>query len=124
MNAPARRRRGDLLVGLIVGSLLVALLASVPVLYALGAFDAPDGLPELPPERLAEDPGPSEPEPAGLPLLNLFRDVTAEAGINFTCRNGEEADLRTLLESLGGGVALIDYDGDGLLDVFLIGGGE
>ena len=43
--------------------------------------------------------------------------------MQFTCRNGEEADNFTILESLGGGVALIDYDGDGLLDVFLPGGG-
>src|SRR5262249_39597017 len=38
-------------------------------------------------------------------------------------RNGEEARLATIFESLGGGVALLDYDGDGLLDVFLTGGG-
>src|SRR5262245_12919871 len=52
-----------------------------------------------------------------------FRDVTQESGIDFVCRNGEEADLLTILESLGSGVALIDYDGDGLLDIFLTGGG-
>src|SRR5205814_7618366 len=28
-----------------------------------------------------------------------------------------------ILESLGGGVALIDYDGDGFLDIFIPGGG-
>jgi hypothetical protein len=49
--------------------------------------------------------------------------VTAESGLAFTQRNGEEADQYTILESLGSGVALIDYDGDGLLDVFLPGGG-
>src|SRR5205807_2322137 len=43
---------------------------------------------------------------------------------DFTYRNGEEADYHTLLESLGGGVALLDYDGDGLLDIFLTGGGS
>lgn len=52
-----------------------------------------------------------------------FRDVTAESGIDFRFRNGEEAGQYTILETIGGGVALIDYDGDGLLDVFLPGGG-
>ena len=53
-----------------------------------------------------------------------FRDVTATSGIDFTYRNGEEADLYTILESVGGGVAMIDYDGDGLLDLFFTGGGS
>jgi hypothetical protein len=53
-----------------------------------------------------------------------FRDVTADSGIHFVCRNGEEADQLTILESLGSGVGLIDYDGDGLLDIFLVGGGS
>lgn len=53
-----------------------------------------------------------------------FRDVTAASGIDFTYRNGEEADQFTILESLGGGVAMIDYDGDGLLDLFFTGGGS
>ena len=43
--------------------------------------------------------------------------------MDFTCRNGEEANHYAILESLGGGVGLIDYDGDGLLDVFLSAGG-
>jgi hypothetical protein len=38
-------------------------------------------------------------------------------------RNGEEADRYAILQTLGGGVALIDYDGDGLLDIFVTGGG-
>jgi len=54
----------------------------------------------------------------------LFEDITAASGIRFTYRNGEDtADHMSILESLGGGAGLIDFDGDGLLDVFLPGGG-
>lgn len=53
-----------------------------------------------------------------------LRDVTAQTGIEFTYRNGEEADRYTILESLGGGVALLDHDRDGRLDVFVTGGGQ
>jgi hypothetical protein len=50
-------------------------------------------------------------------------DVTERSGIRHSSHNGEEAGHFAILESLGGGVALIDYDGDGLLDVFVTGGG-
>lgn len=52
-----------------------------------------------------------------------FVDVTPQSGIQFTYRNGEEAGHYAILESLGGGVGLIDFDRDGLLDIFLPGGG-
>jgi hypothetical protein len=62
----------------------------------------------------------SDPDADGPPF---FADATAASGIDFAYRNGEEAGHLAILESLGGGAALIDYDGDGLLDVYLPGGG-
>ena len=55
--------------------------------------------------------------------LARFTDVTDGSGVRFTYRDGQEAEHFTILESLGGGVALFDFDGDGALDIFLPGGG-
>jgi RNA polymerase sigma factor (sigma-70 family) len=76
---------------------------------------------EQPAAAAADDTAAPKPDESQTPL---FRDVTEESGIDFTFRNGEEAGLYTILESLGGGIGVIDYDGDGLLDLFIIGGGS
>lgn len=65
-------------------------------------------------------PPPSLPVAVGPPL---FSDATAGSGIDFTYRNGEEGGHFAIIESLGGGAALLDFDNDGLLDIFLPGGG-
>jgi hypothetical protein len=52
-----------------------------------------------------------------------FEDVTGQSGVDFSYRNGEESGNYFILESLGGGVALLDYDRDGDLDIFFTGGG-
>ncbi len=52
-----------------------------------------------------------------------FEDVTKSSNIRATYRNGQESGRFYILESLGGGAGLFDFDRDGNLDVFLTGGG-
>ena len=47
----------------------------------------------------------------------LFRDVAAEAGVTF--RHHAAADKKYIMESMSGGLGLLDFDGDGLLDIYL-----
>jgi hypothetical protein len=50
-----------------------------------------------------------------------FADVTAASGITFTHANSATPE-KYLIETMGGGVALFDYDNDGRLDVFFTNG--
>jgi hypothetical protein len=106
--SPTSRHRKFILVGL---ALLVAVAASTAIGYwSLGSRSKSEKRPLEGSQEI--DSGP-----------DWFRDVTAESGIHFTYRNGEEAGKNTILETLGGGVALIDFNRDGRLDVFATGGG-
>jgi len=60
---------------------------------------------------------------AGTPETIRFEDVTAAAGITFVHRNGA-SERRYLAETMGSGVAAFDADGDGLVDLFFVGGSE
>jgi enediyne biosynthesis protein E4 len=53
----------------------------------------------------------------------IFTDITEQAGITWQQFGGESPD-RFLIETMGGGVAFFDVDNDGLLDIFLLNGGE
>lgn len=50
---------------------------------------------------------------------DLFEDVTAKAGINFV-NQFCDSKIANILESNGAGGCWLDYDGDGLMDLFLV----
>ena len=67
------------------------------------------------------------PETTAVPVPDTvasFRDRAARSGVSFTYRNGQEAGYFSIVESLGGGVGLLDWDRDGDLDLFLPAGGR
>jgi enediyne biosynthesis protein E4 len=48
----------------------------------------------------------------------LFRDITSAAGVTFTHHAAPEK--KYIVESMSGGVALLDFDNDGLLDIYFV----
>ena len=53
----------------------------------------------------------------------VFTDITARAGLGHAKNiSGSPANKQLLLEEMGCGVALFDYDNDGWLDIFLVNG--
>src|SRR5438876_646230 len=50
-----------------------------------------------------------------------FSDITHSSGVQFTYFRGE-TDQFWLTETTGGGVGLVDYDGDGWLDIYFVNG--
>ena len=53
----------------------------------------------------------------------LFRDVAVESGVTFTHINGA-SPAKHIVETMGSGGVLFDYDGDGWLDILLVDGGS
>ena len=93
----------------------VCVLTVACILGGLAWRNRPDGSTVRQPPDLESPPATTE--------TSWFRDMTKQSGVDFTYHNGEEAGHYAILESLGGGVGLIDFDQDGLLDIFLPGGG-
>ena len=69
-------------------------------------------------------PPPSQSSPARrrLSVLAAFSDDAEVSGLRFAFENGA-TPARQLPETMSGGVGLLDYDGDGWLDVYLVQGG-
>ena len=69
------------------------------------------------PARRATTPAPQSASPV------TFADVTAQVGIGFR-HSASPTSQKYLPETMGGGVALLDYDADGRLDIFFTNGAQ
>ncbi len=90
--------------------LLMLALAAAPI--AAGTSPAPGGQSE---RSIAQSPSP----PKG--VSGKFTDITSEVGIDFHYLSSHTTK-KYLLETMGTGVALFDFDNDGRLDIFLVNG--
>ena len=83
--------------------------APTPTPHAGRSYSSGD-LPKTPPP-----PGPQAPSPV------TFTDITPLTKIDFK-HDGSPTSIKYLLETMGGGVAIFDYDNDGRMDLFFTNG--
>lgn len=55
-------------------------------------------------------------------VLPDFRDIAAQAGLTNKFPNGGTVSKQFIVETTGSGIAMIDFDNDGLLDLFVLSG--
>jgi hypothetical protein len=86
-------------------------LLTAPVIRALGQGVSTRGVKPMPRGK-----------PSGLPFNARFVDVAAQAGLHAPLIYGAPNHKTYILETVGCGCALFDYDNDGWLDIFLLSG--
>ncbi|MGF1613586.1 MAG: CRTAC1 family protein [Gammaproteobacteria bacterium] len=102
-------------------SLAVVLVSLLVILTTLYFVRSPP--PELPTVNDASIQAPQIPQPIPVqPPTVTFTDITEAAGIDFVHVNGAEGQ-KLLPETMGGGVAFLDYDNDGHPDLLFINSG-
>ena len=57
-----------------------------------------------------------------LPPFSRFTDIAAQAGLTQPVLYGTPGDVTYIVESMGGGCAFFDFDNDGWMDIFIVGG--
>jgi enediyne biosynthesis protein E4 len=59
-------------------------------------------------------------KPSGIPFLAQFTDIAAQAGLTMPVIYGGIDQKKYIIETVGCGVAFLDYDNDGWLDIFIL----
>ncbi|MBN1421338.1 MAG: CRTAC1 family protein [Planctomycetes bacterium] len=114
----ARRGRASLALTALCVTILWSAACDRKTAPAPPPVSEPDAAPPA-----ASAPGKTPSGAARIPASGVpqYRDITAEAGIDFIhVRGSKEKDY--IVETKGGGLALFDYDGDGRADLYLVNG--
>jgi hypothetical protein len=77
---------------------------------------------EHPVAHAAGDHAAPEHTAAALKPFSTFTDVAASAGLTATMYYGVPEAVTYIIEEMGGGCAFFDYDNDGWMDIFILGG--
>lgn len=114
--------------GLAFWTIFSALVLTLPVLFnpnanALAQQPSPTPVPQRTGRSYTVPDLPKTPPPPGpqAPSPVTFTDITAQTSIKFK-HSASRTSLKYLLETMGGGVAVFDYDNDGRMDIFFTNG--
>jgi enediyne biosynthesis protein E4 len=108
MQSPSRR-----------ASLLIPAAFAILVL-AFTLLLVPPGMSQMASTGAKDQPARTLPPGMKAPLVD-FRDIAAQAGLSAVIVSGE-LEQTTVVENTGTGVAIFDYDNDGLPDIFFVQG--
>src|SRR5208283_4078182 len=61
-------------------------------------------------------------KPSGRPFNARFTDIAEQAGLRAPAIYGPPDHVSYILETTGAGIAFLDYDNDGWLDIFVLSG--
>src|SRR5450432_119298 len=68
---------------------------------------------------------PARPLPSGVQAPSVtYEDIALQSGLTGAMVSGADHGKQYIVESTGTGVAIFDYDNDGLPDIFLVNGGR
>ena len=110
----------DAVVGRAFQRSLIALV--VILVLGVGAFFALRKKPEPKPTQMTSITAPTAPTRTAQEVPDAkFTDITTAAGINFVHFSGAYGD-KLLPETMGGGLAFLDFDNDGDADLLFISG--
>src|SRR5215510_16402140 len=99
------------------GNILISIafiISGLPLI--VDVFSQGVAVPKRPAQRQADaKPGVAAPKVQ-------FQDIAAKAGLTARHVTGADTEKKYIIETTGSGVALIDYDNDGWLDIFFVNG--
>jgi hypothetical protein len=106
-----------------LSSLVVLLFFGVNPLSVICQQVAPSPTPQRTGKPYSSEPPNKKPAPPAPQAQSpvTFSDITSVTGINFK-RMPSFTSLKYLIEAMGGGVAMLDYDNDGRMDLFFTNG--